>query len=118
MNNFLGHFDDMLFDLLFKDINYIHNETCLQSALTRMETNLLVHIFSQVETPFVSDLDLTYMQTVYNSLDCLGGASGGCSKCKHPKMRVLCHEKTNNLRICIIATAFVCFVYVVRYSAA
>ena len=75
------------------------------------KTNLLVHIFSQVETTFVSDLDATDMQRVYNRLNCLGGASGGRGKRKYPNMWVLRHQEANDLRVCIIARALVRFVY-------
>jgi hypothetical protein len=92
----------MLLDLLFKD------ETPLESV-TRKK-NLLVHILSQIETPFVSDLNPTDMQRVYNPLDCLGSASGGRGKRKYSKVWVLPHEEANNLRICIFARALVCFV--------
>jgi len=102
------HLDDMLLDLLVKDI---YQETPLESA-TRKK-NLLVHIFSQIETPFVPDLNPTDMQRVYNRLDCLGSASRSRGKRKYPKVWVLRHEETNDLRICIISRALMCFIYTI-----
>ena len=80
----------------------------------RKKKNLLVHILSQIETAFVSDLDPTDMQGVYNGLNCLGCASGGRGKREHPKVWILRHEVANDLGICVIACALVRFVYIMR----
>lgn len=102
VSNDLRHLDNMLLDLLLKD------EIPLESATRK--TNLLVHIFSQIETPFVSNLNPADVQRVYNRLYCHGCASRGRGKRKYSKMWILRHQEANNLRICIIACALVCFV--------
>lgn len=105
VSNVIRHLDDMLFDLLFK---YIYYKTPLESATRK--TNFLVHIFSKIETSFVSDLNPTDMQRVYDRLDRRGSASGGRSKRKYSKVWVLRHKEANNLRIRIIACPLVCLV--------
>lgn len=84
VNNVLRHLDNMLLNLLSKD-------EALQTERREKVANLLVHIFPQIETSFISDLDAANVQGIYNSLDRLGSASGSRSEREYSKMWVLRH---------------------------
>lgn len=72
---------------------------------------LLVEVRRQVEAAFVSNLYVAYMEGVDNSLHGLRFAPWCGGQREHTEMGVLGHQISDDLRICVVTSAFVSFVY-------
>ena len=76
----------------------------------------LVHELLEIETMLITNFDMADVQCVNDSLDGLGLVSRCCSQCENTKMWIFSHEETNDLRICVVAAAFVSLILVDLFS--
>lgn len=70
----------------------------------------MVYKWFNVQTTLISNLNVTDMQAVNKSLHGIRISSRGCSKGHDSKVRVLGHEESNNLVVCVIARGSVCLI--------
>lgn len=71
---------------------------------------LLVHICAKIETVLVSDFYIADMQGVNDILYSFRCGTGCSCKREDSKVWVLRHEISDDLSICIVTGAFMCFI--------
>ena len=76
----------------------------------------LVHVLLEIETMLITNFDMADVKCVNDSLDGFGLVSWCRSKCENTEVRIFSHEETNNLRICIVAAAFVSLILMAVFS--
>jgi hypothetical protein len=70
----------------------------------------MMNIILQIQTSFVSNLDPTDVQRIYDGLNGVGRATGCCGEGENTKVRIPSHEESDDLRICVITRTLVSLV--------